>query len=76
MLVAAIAAFVLIAALMAYVAWIVDGAALKPLARVRGAFRAMEEGKYETRLDPIGARELADLAEGFNQMASSASGSS
>ena len=68
-MVSSIAAFILIAALMAYVAWIVEGAALKPLARVRRAFRAMEEGKYETRLEPTGARELAELADDFNQMA-------
>jgi diguanylate cyclase (GGDEF)-like protein len=64
-----VAGLVLIAALMAYVAWIVDGAAIRPLERVRAALQEMEEGNYDARLDPDGAWELAELAEGFNQMA-------
>jgi diguanylate cyclase (GGDEF)-like protein len=63
------AGLLLIAGLMAYVAWIVEGAAIRPLSRVRGALQEMEEGNYDARLDPDGAIELAELAEGFNQMA-------
>jgi diguanylate cyclase (GGDEF)-like protein len=64
-----IAAFILIGGLMAYVAWIIDGIASKPLARVRTALQEMEEGNYDARLVPDGAAELCDLAYGFNQMA-------
>jgi diguanylate cyclase (GGDEF)-like protein len=63
------AAVVLIIALMAYVAWIVNDAAIRPLAAVRSALQEMEEGNYDTRLTPNGSIELAELAEGFNQMA-------
>src|SRR3954471_6344129 len=44
--VAAAGGLVLTAALIVYVSWIVDGAAIKPLARVRGALQEMEEGNY------------------------------
>ncbi|MEA2427695.1 MAG: diguanylate cyclase, partial [Thermoleophilaceae bacterium] len=60
---------VLIAALMYYVNWIVDGAASRPLSRVRSALQEMEEGNYDARLVADGAAELADLAESFNRMA-------
>ena len=63
------AGVILIAALMAYVAWIVHDAAIRPLAAVRSALREMEEGNYDLRLSPDGSIELAELAEGFNQMA-------
>jgi diguanylate cyclase (GGDEF)-like protein len=55
--------------LIAYVTWIVNGAALEPLERVRGALQEMEEGNYDARLLPDGAAELCELAEGFNRMA-------
>src|SRR3954451_2090534 len=64
----AAAGVVMIAALLAYVAWIVNSAAAKPLARVRTALQEMEEGNYDARLVPDGAAELAELAEGFNRM--------
>ncbi len=67
--VAAAGGLLLTAALIVYVAWIVDGAALKPLSRVRTALQEMEEGNYEARLLPDGAAELCELAEGFNRMA-------
>src|SRR4051794_19916371 len=60
------AALALIAALLVYVAWIVNGAAIRPLEDVRTALREMEEGNYDVRLDPIGSAELAELMEGFN----------
>jgi diguanylate cyclase (GGDEF)-like protein len=68
-LVCAVASFVLILGLMVYVAWIIDGIASKPLARVRVALQEMEEGNYDARLVPDGAAELCELAHGFNQMA-------
>src|SRR4051794_38147553 len=64
----AAAGVVMIAGLLAYVAWIVNSAAAKPLARVRTALQEMEEGNYDARLIPDGAAELAELAEGFNRM--------
>src|SRR3954466_6662381 len=67
--VAAAGGLLLTAALMVYVSWIVDGAAIKPLSRVRSALQEMEEGNYEARLLPDGAAELCELAEGFNRMA-------
>ena len=67
--VAAAGGLLLTAALIVYVAWILDGAAMKPLARVRGALQEMEEGNYDARLLPDGAAELCELAEGFNRMA-------
>src|SRR5918998_5325311 len=63
------AALLLIPALLLYVAWIVRAAASKPLERVRTALQEMEEGNYDARLVPDGASELAELADGFNQMA-------
>jgi diguanylate cyclase (GGDEF)-like protein len=67
--VAAAGGLVLTVALMWYVSWIVDGAAARPLSRVRTALQEMEEGNYEARLLPDGAAELCELAEGFNRMA-------
>jgi diguanylate cyclase (GGDEF)-like protein len=67
--VAAAGGLLLTAALLAYVSWIVDGAASRPLSRVRTALQEMEEGNYEARLLPDGAAELCELAEGFNRMA-------
>src|SRR4051794_19305365 len=55
--------------LIVYVAWIVNGAALQPLERVRSALQEMEEGNYDARLLPDGAAELCELAESFNRMA-------
>jgi diguanylate cyclase (GGDEF)-like protein len=66
--VAGVAGIGLIAGLLAYVSWIVNSAAAKPLARVRAALQEMEEGNYDARLTPDGAAELAELAEGFNRM--------
>jgi diguanylate cyclase (GGDEF)-like protein len=67
--VAAAGGLLLTAGLLVYVAWIVDGAAIKPLLRVRSALQEMEEGNYDARLLPDGAAELCELAEGFNRMA-------
>src|SRR3954452_18977726 len=67
--IAAAGGLLLTAALIVYVAWIVDGVALKPLSRVRSALQEMEEGNYDARLLPDGAAELCELADGFNRMA-------
>src|SRR4051794_35880106 len=67
--VVAVAGVLLMAGLVAYVAWIVETAASRPLARVRTALQEMEEGNYDARLIPDGAAELAELADGFNRMA-------
>jgi diguanylate cyclase (GGDEF)-like protein len=67
--IAAAGGLLLSVALMAYVAWILDGTASRPLARVRTALQEIEEGNYEARLLPDGAAELCELAEGFNRMA-------
>src|SRR3954469_17229335 len=50
--VAAAGGLLLTAGLLVYVSWIVDGAAIKPLSRVRSALQEMEEGNYEARLLP------------------------
>jgi diguanylate cyclase (GGDEF)-like protein len=65
----AVAAIALLSGLVAYVAWIVDGAAVKPLRRVRAALQEIEEGNYEARLAFDGVRELCELQQGFNRMA-------
>ncbi len=60
---------ILMFGLVVYVTWIVNGAAIQPLERVRTALQEMEEGNYDARLIPDGAAELCELAEGFNRMA-------
>jgi diguanylate cyclase (GGDEF)-like protein len=63
------AGLVLSLAVAVYAGWIVDGAASRPLARVREALQEMEGGNYDARLTADGPREIADLQEGFNRMA-------
>ena len=64
-----VAGLVLAGALVAYVAWVVDSAVARPLARVRDAMQEMEGGNYDTRLASDGALELCEVQEGFNRMA-------
>jgi diguanylate cyclase (GGDEF)-like protein len=64
-----VAGLVLTAALVAYVAWVVEGAVARPLARLRDAMQEMEGGNYDTRLAADGALELCEVQEGFNRMA-------
>ncbi|MEA2404331.1 MAG: hypothetical protein QOE08_978, partial [Thermoleophilaceae bacterium] len=61
--------FAFVAALTAWIVWIVDSVAARPVARVRAALLAMEEGDYDARVKPGGAQELRELSEGFNRMA-------
>ncbi len=67
--VVAAGAIVLTGLLVAYVAWVVESVAARPLARVRDALREMEEGNYDVRLAPDGAAELCEVQQGFNSMA-------
>src|SRR4051794_30104367 len=64
-----VAGIVLTAALVAYVAWVVEGAMARPLARLRDAMQDMEGGNYDTRLAADGALELCEVQQGFNRMA-------
>ncbi|MEA2469864.1 MAG: diguanylate cyclase [Thermoleophilaceae bacterium] len=64
-----VAGLVLCGGLVAYVAWVLDSAVARPLARVRDAMQEMEGGNYDTRLAADGARELCELQQGFNRMA-------
>ena len=68
-LVVAVLGLCCVAGLTAWIIWIVDTVAARPVARVRAALLAMEEGDYEARVKPGGAEELRELAEGFNRMA-------
>ena len=59
----------LVGGLMAYAAWVVNSVATRPLAQVRSALQAIEEGDYDVRLDADGALELSEVQAGFNRMA-------
>src|SRR4051812_40552487 len=65
----AVAGIGLTAGLVAYVAWVVNPAVARPLARVRDAMQEMEGGNYDTRLAADGALELCEVQQGFNRMA-------
>jgi diguanylate cyclase (GGDEF)-like protein len=58
-----------VAGLTGWIVWIVDTVAARPVARVRAALLAMEEGDYDARVKPGGAEELRELSQGFNRMA-------
>jgi diguanylate cyclase (GGDEF)-like protein len=59
----------LVAALVAYVSWVLESTVAQPLAKVRDALQEMEGGNYDARLAPGGARELCEVQQGFNRMA-------
>src|SRR5437868_4898470 len=63
------AGVMLVAALVWYVAWVVDNAVARPLAKVRDAMQEMEGGNYDARLLAGGPLELCELQQGFNRMA-------
>src|SRR4051812_3742005 len=63
------AGLVLGVALVLYVAWVLESAVAKPLARVRDALQEMEGGNYDVRLSADGAIELCEVQQGFNRMA-------
>ena len=63
------AGVVLVAALVAYVSWVLESAVARPLAKVRDALQEMEGGNYDARLAAGGARELCEVQQGFNRMA-------
>src|SRR5436190_2476195 len=63
------AGVVLVAALVAYVSWVLQSAVARPLAKVRDALQEMEGGNYDARLAARGARELCEVQQGFNRMA-------
>jgi diguanylate cyclase (GGDEF)-like protein len=63
------AGLLLVAGLVAYVAWLLDSAVARPLAKVRDALQEMEGGNYDARLGYGGAREICEVQQGFNRMA-------
>src|SRR3954470_3251602 len=63
------AGILLVAGLITYVSWVLDSAIARPLARVRDAMQEMEGGNYDIRVGFDGARELCELQQGFNRMA-------
>src|SRR5204863_8180224 len=63
------AGLVLVAGLVAYVSWVLQSAVARPLAKVRDALQEMEGGNYDARLAAGGARELCEVQQGFNRMA-------
>src|SRR4051794_6824938 len=50
------AGIVLVAALVAYVSWVLDSAVARPLAKVRDALQEVEGGNYDARLAAAGVR--------------------
>src|SRR3954466_10946113 len=63
------AGLVLVAALVSYVSWVLNSAVARPLAKVRDALQEMEGGNYDARLGYGGAREICEVQQGFNRMA-------
>src|SRR3954470_14818273 len=63
------AGVVLVAGLVAYVSWVLESAVARPLVKVRDALQEMEGGNYEARLGYGGAREICEVQQGFNRMA-------
>src|SRR5438270_13229675 len=49
------------AGLVVWIGWLTESGIVRPLARARDALQLMEEGNYDTRLEPEGARELHEL---------------
>jgi diguanylate cyclase (GGDEF)-like protein len=48
---------------------ILKGATQPPIAQLKKGLQEVEDGNYDVRLQRVGAAEFADLAEGFNRMA-------
>src|SRR4051794_11751001 len=65
--VAAPVAVALTAGLGGWIAWVLRDTALTPLERVHAGLRGLEEGDFDARIDPEGAREFRDLAHSFNR---------
>src|SRR3954447_11588265 len=63
------AGLVLVAGLVSYVSWVLNSAVARPLAKVRDALQEMEGGNYDARLGYGGAREICEVQQGFNRMA-------
>ncbi|PVZ16336.1 MULTISPECIES: ATP-binding protein [unclassified Pseudomonas] len=43
----------------------------QPLSRIKEAVAQIQDGKFDTRLEPMGSQELDELARGINRMAAS-----
>jgi two-component system sensor histidine kinase UhpB len=56
-------------AVTAALAWLTVGHALRPLGEIAAALSAIGSGRYDTRVDDRGARELRRLTRGVNDMA-------
>jgi diguanylate cyclase (GGDEF)-like protein len=63
-----VAGVLLTGGLVAYVAWVLNSAVARPLARVRDALQEMEGGNYDARLASDGPVELWEVQQGFNRM--------
>src|SRR3954447_12232768 len=64
-----VAGAALVAGLVLYVTWVVNGAVARPLSHLRDALQEMEGGNYDVRLDSDGVLELCEVQQGFNRMA-------
>jgi diguanylate cyclase (GGDEF)-like protein len=65
----AAAGLLLVSGLVAYVSWVLNSAVARPLAKVRDALQEMEGGNYDARLGYGGTREICEVQQGFNRMA-------
>jgi len=68
-LIAAVVACVSALSLLLLVEQLLGRAVLRPLRHLRSGIVAVEQGRYDVALAPGGARELADIAAGFQRMA-------
>src|SRR3954447_19095473 len=64
-----VAGALLVAGLVLYVTWVLNGAVARPLSQLRNALQEMEGGNYDVRLASDGVLELCEVQEGFNRMA-------
>ena len=64
-----VSAVVFTAALLAVASVLLRRTTAGPLADLREALQEVEVGNYDARLEPPGVRELDEVAEGFNRMA-------
>src|SRR3954447_4803793 len=67
-----VAGALLVAGLVLYVTWVLNGAVARPLSQLRNALQEMEGGNYDVRLASHGVLELCEVQEGFNRMATTA----
>jgi signal transduction histidine kinase len=59
----------LVAVLVVCATWLVARRTVRPIDDLRAATRELAAGRLDRRVEPAGAREVADLARAFNAMA-------